>query len=97
MKGFGSEADRRGINAERLNPSQNEKGQATVPADEEAGFFNLALAKWVLGILAMLIAVVGRETLLGLILHQTRLEIASLVRDEEQGVHPVGDCWFRNN
>jgi hypothetical protein len=50
---------------------------------QEASFFNLGHAKWVVGVLSMLIAVVGRESLLGLILRQTRSEINSLVRDEE--------------
>jgi hypothetical protein len=50
---------------------------------DEVSFFNLPHAKWVLGVLSMLIAVVGRESLLGLILRQTRAEINSLVRDEE--------------
>ena len=49
----------------------------------EPSFFSLPHAKWVLGVLNMLIAVVGRESLLGLILRQTRTEIRSLVKDEE--------------
>jgi hypothetical protein len=52
-------------------------------SESEVSFFNLAHAKWVAGVLSMLIAVVGRESLLGLILRQTRSEINSLVRDEE--------------
>ena len=52
-------------------------------SEPEVSFFNLAHAKWVAGVLSMLIAVVGRESLLGLILRQTRSEINSLVRDEE--------------
>jgi hypothetical protein len=66
------------------------------PADE-ADFFNVQLAKWVLGVLSMLIAVVGRESLLGLMLRQTRSEIADLVRDEEQGTHQPKDAWYLNN
>lgn len=34
-------------------------------------FFNLPHAKWVVGVLSMLIAVVGKDSLLGLILRQT--------------------------
>jgi hypothetical protein len=48
----------------------------------EAPFFNLAHARWVVGVLNMLIAVVGRDSLLGLILRQTRSEITSVIRDE---------------
>jgi hypothetical protein len=50
---------------------------------EEVPFFNLGHARWVLGVLSMLVAVVGKDTLLGLILRQTRFEINSIVRDEE--------------
>ncbi len=51
---------------------------------DEASFFNLSQAKWVEGVLSMLIAVVGRESLVGLILRQARFEIHGFVRDEEQ-------------
>jgi hypothetical protein len=64
---------------------------------EEKDFFNLPLAKWVLGVLTMLIAVVGKESLVGLILRQTRSEIASLVHDEEQGPNGSKDLWYLNN
>jgi hypothetical protein len=64
---------------------------------EETDFFNLPLAKWVLGVLAMLIAVVGKESLVGLILRQTRAEIASLVLDEEQGTTTSKDPWYMDN
>jgi hypothetical protein len=64
---------------------------------EETDFFNLPLAKWVLGVLAMLIAVVGKESLVGLILRQTRAEIASLVSDEEQGATTSKDRWYLDN
>jgi hypothetical protein len=49
----------------------------------EEQFFSLPQAKWVVGVLSMAIAVVGRETLLGLILRQARSEVAGIVRDEE--------------
>lgn len=52
----------------------------------EESFFNLPHAKWVAGVLSMTIAVVGRDSLLGLILRQTRSEINSLIRDEEPEV-----------
>ncbi|MHB1424844.1 MAG: hypothetical protein ACYC3I_16860 [Gemmataceae bacterium] len=50
---------------------------------EEASFFNIAHARWVIGVLGMLIAVVGKESLVGLLLRQTRREIDSLIQDEE--------------
>ena len=51
-------------------------------SSKQASFFDLSLAKWVAGVLNMLVAVVGRESLLGLILRQTRSEINSLVQGE---------------
>jgi hypothetical protein len=48
----------------------------------EAAFFNVAQAKWVIGVLGMLIAVVGKDSLLGLVLRQTRYEINSLIQDD---------------
>jgi hypothetical protein len=53
------------------------------PSANEASFFNLAHARWVIGVLGMLIAVVGKESLLGLLLRQTRFEIDSLIQDED--------------
>jgi hypothetical protein len=64
---------------------------------EEAPFFSLPQAKWVSGVLSMLIAVVGRDSLLGLILRQTRSEINSLVRDEEPDVRTAREACYRNN
>lgn len=52
------------------------------PSDEDT-FFNLAHARWVVGVLGMLIAVVGKNSLLGLLLRQTRREIDSVIQDEE--------------
>jgi len=52
------------------------------PPDEET-FFNIAHARWVVGVLGMLIAVVGKNSLLGLLLRQTRREIDSVIQDEE--------------
>jgi hypothetical protein len=52
-------------------------------SSQEESFFSLPQAKWVVGVLGMLIAVVGKDSLLGLILRQTRSEITSIVRDEE--------------
>jgi hypothetical protein len=44
----------------------------------QASFFNPSHAKWVAGVLGMLIAVVGRDSLIGHILRQTRAEITSI-------------------
>jgi hypothetical protein len=63
---------------------------------DETDFFNLPLAKWVVGVLAMLIAVVGKESLVGLILRQARSDIAGLVRDEEAPNSP-SSAWYMNN
>lgn len=52
-------------------------------SSEDDSFFNLAHARWVVGVLSMLIAVVGKESLLGLLLRQLRREIDSLIQDEE--------------
>jgi hypothetical protein len=68
--------------------------RANLPSDDES-FFSLPQARWVIGVLSMLIAVVGRESLLGLILRQTRSEIKSIVQDEEPGPTPAS-C-YRNN
>jgi hypothetical protein len=68
---------------------------AVRPPSGDDSFFSISQAKWVLGVLSMLIAVVGRESLLGLILRQTRSEIASIVRNEEPEVTPAS-C-YRNN
>ena len=64
---------------------------------EDVEIFNLPLARWVVGVLGMMIAVVGKESLLGLILRQTRSEIASLIRDEQSAAPCPGDRWFQNN
>jgi hypothetical protein len=53
------------------------------PSANDASFFNLAQARWVVGVLGMLVAVVGKESLLGLLLRQTRFEIESLIQDED--------------
>ena len=57
----------------------------TTSTSHDASFFNVAQGKWVVGVLSMMIAVVGRESLLGLILRQTRSEINSIVADEDNG------------
>jgi hypothetical protein len=52
-------------------------------SSDEDSFFNIAHARWVIGVLSMLIAVVGKESLVGLLLRQTRREIDSLIQDEQ--------------
>jgi hypothetical protein len=52
-------------------------------SSDDASFFNIAHARWVIGVLSMLIAVVGKESLVGLLLRQTRREIDSLIKDEQ--------------
>ena len=64
---------------------------------EKVEFFSLPMAKWAIGIIGLLIAVVGEESLLGLILRQTRSEISSLVKDEEGAADRAADQWFMNN
>ncbi len=64
------------------------------PSSKDAPFFSLPQAKWVVGVLSMLIAVVRRESLLGLILRQARSDINSLVRAEESDV--VLACYKNN-
>jgi hypothetical protein len=68
--------------------------RAKPPSGEES-FFSLSHARWVLGVLSMVIAVVGRDSLLGLILRQTRSEIASIVRDEGPDAAPAR-CYENN-
>jgi len=64
---------------------------------DEVSFFSLPQAKWVVGVLSMLIAVVGRDSLLGLILRQTRSEINSIVQDEEPDTARARQACFKNN
>lgn len=67
------------------------------PCEEGDFFFDVDLAKWVTSVLNMLIAVVGKESLLGLILRQTKTEITSLVRDEQATPIQQHEQWFGNN
>jgi hypothetical protein len=52
-------------------------------SEDDGSFFNIAHARWVIGVLSMLIAVVGKESLVGLLLRQTRREIDTLIQDEQ--------------
>ena len=47
--------------------------------------------------LSMLIAVVGKDSLLGLILRQTRSEISSIVRDESSDPAEARAACYESN
>jgi hypothetical protein len=64
---------------------------------EEDTFFNIAHARWVMGVLGMLIAVVGKNSLLGLLLRQTRREIDSVIQDEEPGPAVKRAARYKDN
>ena len=66
-------------------------------SSQDAPFFDLSHAKWVVCVLNMIIAVVGKESLLGLILRQTRSEVASLVRDEEPSAAAARAACYQKN
>lgn len=71
--------------------------ESTRETTNYSGFVNLRQARWLIGVLGMLMAVVGKDSLLGLILAQTRREVASLVEAEEEGQAQRGDAWHLNN
>jgi hypothetical protein len=71
--------------------------KATQTFANQSPVINLRHGRWLLGVLAMLIGVVGKESLLGLILGQTRQEISSLVRAGENGDAGAPKAWFLNN
>jgi hypothetical protein len=50
---------------------------------EEVPFLNLRHARWAVGVLKLVIAVVGEESLVGLIIRQARAELVSVLRDEQ--------------
>ena len=51
---------------------------------DEDPFLNLRHARWAVGVLKLIIAVVGEDSLVGLIVRQARAEIVSVLRDEQQ-------------
>jgi hypothetical protein len=63
----------------------------------EAPFFNVAQARWVIGVLGMLIAVVGKDSLLGLLLGQACSEIHSILRDERPRAAVERVARYKNN
>ncbi len=66
-------------------------------SSQDAPFFSVAQARWVVCVVNMVIAVVGKESLLGLILRQTRSEIKSLIRDEEQDGAAAWRACYESN
>jgi hypothetical protein len=64
---------------------------------DEASFFNIPHARWVIGVLSMLIAVVGKESLVGLLLRQTRREIDALIQDESPSPAVERAARYREN
>jgi hypothetical protein len=69
----------------------------TTSPSREAPFLNVSQAGWVVRALTMLIAVVGRDSLLGLILRQARSEITSVVQPDEPGAARAGTKSYINN
>ncbi len=69
----------------------------TNPSANEVAFFHRPHAKWVVGVLNMLIAVVGEESLLGLLLRQTRFEIGSLLREDQPAAFLPKAAQYKNN
>jgi hypothetical protein len=66
-------------------------------ATENGPFFSIPQARWVVCVLNMMIAVVRKDSLLGLILRQTRAEINSLVQNEKADPALAQAACFRNN
>jgi hypothetical protein len=58
---------------------------------------NVPHARWVIGVLNLLVAVVGRDTLLGLLLRQTRSEIASVIQEAEADTATARAAHYQNN
>ena len=71
--------------------------ESTRETTNYSGFVNVRQARWLVGVLGMLIAVVGKDSLLGLILGQTRREVSSLVEAEEEGQAMRGTACHLNN
>jgi hypothetical protein len=66
-------------------------------SSNNGSFYSVPHARWVIGVLNMLIAVVGREGLLGLILRRTRSEVAGIVRDEKPHAAKAKAACYKNN
>jgi hypothetical protein len=64
---------------------------------EQLPFLNVSHARWVIGVLNLLVAVVGRDTLLGLLLRQTRSEIASVIQETASDIATARATHYQNN
>jgi len=53
-------------------------------SQDEVPFLNLRHARWAVGVLKLIIAVVGEDSLVGLIVRQARSELVSVLRDEQE-------------
>jgi hypothetical protein len=69
----------------------------TPTSSNQQPLVNPKQARWVHGVLGMLIAVVGKDTMLGMVLGQTQREVRSLVEVAEQGTPPSWDSWYLDN
>jgi hypothetical protein len=63
----------------------------------QSNLVNLRQARWLVGVLGLLVAVVGKETLLGLILGQARVEIGSLIQHSEAEQASFAENCYLNN
>lgn len=61
-------------------------------AREEVPFLNIRHAKWAVGVLNLVVAVVGEESLVGLIVRQARSELVSVMRDEQADGKKPHEC-----
>jgi hypothetical protein len=52
-------------------------------SNDEVPFLNLRHARWAIGVLKLVVAVVGEDSLVGLIVRQARSELVSVLRDEQ--------------
>ncbi len=52
------------------------------PSRDDAPFLNIRHAKWAVGVLKLVAAVVGEDSLVGIIVRQARAELVSVLRDE---------------
>jgi hypothetical protein len=59
---------------------------------EEVPFLNFRHARWAIGVLKLVIAVVGDESLVGLIVRQARSELVSVLRDEQENEFKPHEC-----
>jgi hypothetical protein len=59
---------------------------------DEVPFLNLRHARWAVGVLKLVIAVVGEESLVGLIVRQARSELVSVLRDEQATEFKPHEC-----